>query len=585
MAEPLESYSVACSRHHSGCQRCEGEGPECSYSRSGVIRRSRKKKDGERRPPRSSETSAGTEPSGLSRRPRQLPPDSTGTTQERLQRLIGKDHRELGALASLLEEYATVWQGSSAFDKLAEGAEADFFLFEEDQVRPWVEGEWFPWSYVALLMLPPSAFITTLQRQRLLLTSAPPEILDHLAASRPHQVQDRAWLVMFYSIALSAVSSTNPSDEATKAKLRSNLWLAFNDVRLLLEPKISSLQALFMLACHVEEFMTPSVCWVLVTKACVMLQALGISHWRLDSATCERRTLFFWRLNILDKALALILGRPPTFHREMTAATALPTLEQLLPPQPYQLGGAPTLFEAHYTHQMHLLSCVMGNIWHCLYGQGSDDLFAVKGNLESWHRQATEVLEAAALAEKPLLSASGAASVDFGLRTLQFHYLSLLVLLTVSSKQLRKQSTHPSQQMLQLLPSLGEMDLDLQEPYTCLVWQRLHCPLAAFGALWGDTVLKGKTHVEQNQNTPNPNIPTRETPDGRTQGVENLDQQANAFLSPASTTNAWNASSSENPDAQLEGFYTLPNDGFLNTTFDNFFAATFDWSIWDNQEL
>ena len=197
---------------------------------------------------------------------------------------------------------------------------------------------------------------------------------------------------MFYSVALNTVSSTSPSDQSTKAKLKSNLWLAFNDAKFLLEPSPSSIQALVILACHVEEFMTPSFCWALVSKACMMLQALGVTHWRLDSPTRERRTLLFWRLNVLDKALALILCRPPTFHREMTSEIALPTLDQLLPSSQHRPSvGAPVLFDAHYKNQMHLMSLLMADMWHCLHGKGSEDLYAIKENLDSWHRQATEV--------------------------------------------------------------------------------------------------------------------------------------------------------------------------------------------------
>lgn len=383
---------VACSRHRSGCQRCKAEGITCSYSRSGVIRRSRRQKDTHTLTTHTPETPVPTGSSGLPRSPQLASDNSVGTAHERLQHLVGKDHYSVRALASLLEEHAAAWQGSSAFDKMAEGAEADFFRFEDDQVCAWVDGECSFILCPALLMLQLLAFVATLQIERLLLTSAPSEVLDHLAASHPHQVHDRAWLVMFYSVALSVVSSTDPSDQSTKAKLRSNLWLAFNDVKLLLDPKPSSIQALVILACHIEEFMTPSLCWALVSKACIMLQALGITHWRLDSLTRERRTALFWRLNFLDKALALILCRPPTFHREMSIGIALPTLDQLLPSQPsHPSSGAPVLFDAHYTHQMLLLSRIMADVWHCLYGQDSDDVNAIKENLDSWHRQATEV--------------------------------------------------------------------------------------------------------------------------------------------------------------------------------------------------
>lgn len=243
-------------------------------------------------------------------------------------------------------------------------------------------------------MLRPLAFIITLREENLLITSVPQEVLKHLLASRPEQVQDRAWLVIFYSVALGTLSSTQPSDDSTKAKLKSNLWLAFNNVKLLLEPSALSVQALLILACHVQEFMTPSMCWSLVSKACIMLQALGFTHWRLDTPTRERRTILFWRLNVLDNAMSLILCRPPTFHREITTSMPLPKLDQLLAPQSHcSSGRAPVLFEAHYMNQMHLMSCIMADLWQCLYGQDRGDGHALKETLDSWYSQATEVAE------------------------------------------------------------------------------------------------------------------------------------------------------------------------------------------------
>jgi hypothetical protein len=110
-----------------------------------------------------------------------------------------------------------------------------------------------------------------------------------------------------------------------------------------------------------------------------------------------------------------------------------------------------------------------------------------------------QVLEAAALAEKPLLTANGVTAVHLGLKTLRFHYYSLVILLTVSSKQLRAQCIHLSQEMLALLPSLDDPALGVKNSYTGLLWQRLHCPLTAFGSLWGEIVVRPKTQPEQNK--------------------------------------------------------------------------------------
>jgi hypothetical protein len=79
---------------------------------------------------------------------------------------------------------------------------------------------------------------------------------------------------------------------------------------------------------------------------------------------------------------------------------------------------------------------------------------------------------------------------------LSFQYYSLLVLLTVSSKQLRTHAALPSQQLLGLLPSLGDAVAEHDRPYACLLWQLLHCPLAAFGTLWGELAVKRNTHPE-----------------------------------------------------------------------------------------
>lgn len=231
----------------------------------------------------------------------------------------------------------------------------------------------------------------------------PPEVREQLATGRPHQVRDRAWLVMFYSIVSWTIPSSDPSSESTKSKLKSNIWLAFNDVKLLLEPSDIALQAILILSRFAEDIMTPSLCWMLVTHACSMLQTLGISHWHLDLMTSERRAMLFWQLNVWDKSLALLSRRPPTLHRTLADDVAMPTLDQLLSCQPKSTAaGMPTMFGAHCTHQMHLLSRLMADIWPLVYGRPGQNrnlpaILTTKDNLESWYRQAMEVTSDALL--------------------------------------------------------------------------------------------------------------------------------------------------------------------------------------------
>jgi hypothetical protein len=121
-----------------------------------------------------------------------------------------------------------------------------------------------------------SEMCATVGQSQFAIRSVPPDVLDTLIASKPEQIGERAWLVIFYSVALSSLNGTAASDHSMK--LRSNLWLAFNDVRLLLEPSYLNIQALVTMTLHAEKYLAPYACWALISKACAMLIALGIGE-------------------------------------------------------------------------------------------------------------------------------------------------------------------------------------------------------------------------------------------------------------------------------------------------------------------
>ena len=118
----------------------------CSYSRSGVLRRSAKQTGKRKRKQKQGEELPTTSPaaSGLGgglQQPSQLASDNAArSTQERLQGLVGGDLDSLRQLASLLEEYAAAWQAPSAFGQLAQDAASDFYLFDMSQCRIWLDG-------------------------------------------------------------------------------------------------------------------------------------------------------------------------------------------------------------------------------------------------------------------------------------------------------------------------------------------------------------------------------------------------------------------------------------------------------------
>ena len=137
---------------------------------------------------------------------------------------------------------------------------------------------------------------------------------------------------------------------------------------------------------------------MLLTTACRMLQALGITHRTLDAETKQRRLWMFWILSSLDISLALIFGRPPTFHRAMREKLPIPQTRQLLGWQPHLHtsgldAGRTSLFGAHFMHQLYVVSNIMAEIWSCLYDSSSTHrpIEAVKEALDSWYKEALKV--------------------------------------------------------------------------------------------------------------------------------------------------------------------------------------------------
>lgn len=195
---------------------------------------------------------------------------------------------------------------------------------------------------------------------------------------------------MYYSIVLGTVTSAS-----LKEKLQHNLCLALSDVRVLLEPSEANMQALVLVLTTMSEFTGPSLCWMLASNACRMLQALGVNQPYLDRQTRERRRVSFWHLNLLDKALALIFGRTPTFHRAETRNVGLPTLQQIQPFRSHRTAtAAPGFFGAHYMYQKILLSHLMDDIWQCVHGDAKPNVHSIElanQGLASWYEQTRKV--------------------------------------------------------------------------------------------------------------------------------------------------------------------------------------------------
>lgn len=138
--DACRARKVTCDRLISGCKRCASKGAACTYSRSGIIRRQRKRKYEQIESNSASETrlQKSTPENGDSGHGPQpyLAPDIENT-RDQLQGMENNGFHTLSALTTLSEACAEVWHhDGTAFGKTGR----DFFLFE-DRMGEWVEGK------------------------------------------------------------------------------------------------------------------------------------------------------------------------------------------------------------------------------------------------------------------------------------------------------------------------------------------------------------------------------------------------------------------------------------------------------------
>ncbi|KAF2156309.1 hypothetical protein K461DRAFT_291239 [Myriangium duriaei CBS 260.36] len=471
---------IRCSRGLPQCRQCHEFSRDCAYTRSGIIHRRKRgrSKVASERPSTeihddsihdaTEELTSKTAPTGTST------PNDVMTDARRQSISKNNVERTINETKWLLEnttfapagDHGPFWHDPS-FIEMVERIRiqnSQLFTFEEEATS---------WAKLCMAVIDKGNPITTPQSH---------EMLEQCAIA-PEQCAEKAHLVMFYGIILTETSPDPTVSEMTKKKLQWNLWQCINDARFLLEPKDINIQAILLIACHVQDFHTPSLCWMMITSACRMLQYLTINNRSMTEEVRLRRKILFWVLDDVDKSLALIFGRPPAFHPSQYTLIPPPTLRELAAYNPHapRYCGTTGLFGAHFLHRMFLFSRVMADVWSCLFDDYQSIQKAdVRTTTEEWYAETKNVLEAAFTAEMALHDDLVEKTMRFGMRLIKFRYLYLCVLLTRGHEQPDNECIELSRQCMQLLPDLIS---DSRDVYSGIVWQNMLQPFTPFFCL------------------------------------------------------------------------------------------------------
>lgn len=168
------------------------------------------------------------------------------------------------------------------------------------------------------------------------MTSRPSDELLMQVIFAPDSVPPCGWVVYVNFILLAFALNDGTLGHLVNA-FRGNTRRAMNDASLFLEPKLSNIQALMIMACHGEEFASPNLSWMLLGHACRQAQALGLHLSDSCGTDDEQRALaLFWSLFIMDKTCSLAFGRPVFLAADTYRKVPEPLFSHLLRYQPHQ---------------------------------------------------------------------------------------------------------------------------------------------------------------------------------------------------------------------------------------------------------
>ncbi|CZR64472.1 uncharacterized protein PAC_14370 [Phialocephala subalpina] len=327
--------------------------------------------------------------------------------------------------------------------------------------------------------------------------SSPPEGLVPKIAFEPSAVKERGWLLLFNALVSTDLALREPPDLRLSRCLQWNIWMLIEDSSIFLEPSVVSIQALCLLASHGQEITTSSLCWTLMTHACQMVQTLAlhlpIPRTPPNSDVNRHRNCLFWGLFIVDKALALSVGRPPLLPAYLYKNVPLPDPQALALYRPHrQINGAvlpekdPTLlnFGGFYIMRNLELAKLQGEVSDLMYGQGRNNTLKIgelKQELDKWMY---------GLIKSPYFEIKSRTTpeeqeVQLGVNIQNFQYHHLVVYLTRGDKNNEQVCLESARAAISLLEQLVSSS---RQVFNGIIWQLLYQPFTPYFVLFSNIV-------------------------------------------------------------------------------------------------
>ncbi|RAL08544.1 uncharacterized protein BO97DRAFT_353820, partial [Aspergillus homomorphus CBS 101889] len=304
----------------------------------------------------------------------------------------------------------------------------------------------------------------------------------------PHKVREKAWVVYFNYMLLSAIPAEDGTNEAL---LRQNVQLALNESSIFLEPREANVQALAFLAMHGEDYAAPNMSWMLLGNACRQAEALGM-HLSSKHESQQQQLCLFWLLFLMDKSCSLAFGRPAFLPTALYHNVPLPGQQTLLMFQPHtRINGVPThprvsQFGAQLLRCSMELAKLMGILADVLVnGQPAAPCMELRSSVNAWYsytnQRLTDILEA----ERASSTADQVREMTLGINSMKFQYLHVLILLLKGDGSASSLRLSSAREAISLLKSMVS---NWHSVNNGVMWHLLYYPFTSFFVIFENIV-------------------------------------------------------------------------------------------------
>ncbi|KAH8807251.1 hypothetical protein F5884DRAFT_856835 [Xylogone sp. PMI_703] len=309
-------------------------------------------------------------------------------------------------------------------------------------------------------------FIDWMDRARPLFEPLSHKFLEKIAFD-PSKIQERGWLLIFNSVLSSSIVSKDMQDTKVNRGLMWNTLIVLEDPIIVSKPSELNIHALILVASHSQEVSTPEFCWILISQACRMAQAVAL---HLPTTTAPIGLHYFPR-NLYEHV-------PPPSQVQLTSSK----YHNVISAEVLSNITSRDFLITYFPH-LRSLAILQGKIQSTIYVEGglsATTLGKFEGGVDSWM---DSIRKSLSIYKFVSMCSESRDIVRMSVNSLKFQYHYLIVFLTRWDHEKKAKCLFSAKSALGLVRNLVSSSLQVLNG---IVWESLYQPFMPYFVIFGN---------------------------------------------------------------------------------------------------